>query len=224
MNARSKQASAPRQLEYRINRRLHHRYVMVMRDGFLHVGPERVPCVVRNISSGGLMARVYRPVDLGKSIKIELATGELIDGTVLWMKDWTIGVAFTGHVDIESILAEQWTSETDGDRRRTARHKVECPATLKVSTRFYFGKLCDLSPTGAHVQTRGMIKKPGDAVLALPDLPPLLAPSAGSRSAIAASNSVNGSRPTRSAAGCSSAKPRWKTEAKGRSQGARTRH
>jgi len=175
MNARMKQASAPRQLEYRINRRLHHRYVMVMRDGILHVGKERVPCVVRNISSGGLMARVYSPVELGETIKIELATGELIDGTVLWMKDWTIGVAFTGQVDIESILAEQWTSETDGDRRRTSRHRVECPATLKVKTRFYFGKLCDLSPTGARVQTRGMIKKPGDAVLALPDLPPLLA-------------------------------------------------
>jgi len=58
---------------------------------------------------------------------------------------------------------------------RTSRHRVECPATLKVKTRFYFGKLCDLSPTGARVQTRGMIKKPGDAVLALPDLPPLLA-------------------------------------------------
>src|SRR6185503_12000571 len=91
MNARMNQASAPRQLEYRINRRLHHRYVMVMRDGILHVGKERVPCVVRNISSGGLMARVYSPVELGETIKIELATGELIDGTVLWMKDWTIG-------------------------------------------------------------------------------------------------------------------------------------
>ena len=119
MNARTKQASAPRQLEYRINRRLHHRYVMVMRDGFLHVGEERVPCVVRNISSGGLMARSLCSGRPGETVKIELATGELIDGTVLWMKDWTIGVAFTGTVDIESILAEQWTSETDGDRRRT---------------------------------------------------------------------------------------------------------
>ena len=166
---------APRSLSYRINRRLHQRYVMVLRDGFLHAGDERVPCVVRNISSGGLMARVYRPVELGESVRIELAGGQLLDGTVLWTRDWEVGVTFAEPVDVESVLAEQWVTETDGDRRKTRRIKVECPATLKVRMRYYFGKLCDLSPTGARVQTRGALKKPGDAVLALPDLPPLLA-------------------------------------------------
>ena len=166
---------APRSLSYRINRRLHQRYVMVLRDGFLHAGDERVPCVVRNISSGGLMARVYRPVELGEAVRIELAGGQLLDGTILWTRDWEVGVAFADPVDVEEVLAEQWVTETDGDRRKTRRVKVECPATLKVRMRYYFGKLCDLSPTGARVQTRGALKKPGDAVLALPDLPPLFA-------------------------------------------------
>ena len=174
MKSSVKQVAGPVASPFRINRRLHHRYAMVMRDGFLHVDGERVPCVVRNISSGGLMARIYRPVEDGKPVKVELASGQLVAGTILWERDWVVGVAFEDDVDVETILAEQWVSEgVEGDRRRTRRIKVECPATLKVQLRFYFGKLCDLSPTGARVETRGTLKKTGDAMLALPDLPPL---------------------------------------------------
>ena len=173
MKAGLKKASGPRPLSFRLNRRLQQRYVMVLRDGFLHAGDERVPCVVRNISSGGLMARVYRPVELGETVRIELAGGQLLDGTILWAREWEVGISFDDAIDVETVLAEQWVTETDGDRRRTRRIQVECPATLKVRLRFYFGKLCNLSPTGARVQTRGILKKSGDAVLALPDLPPL---------------------------------------------------
>jgi hypothetical protein len=146
---------------------------MVMRDAFLHVDGDRVPCVVRNISSGGLMARIYRPVDDGKPVRVELASGQLVDGIILWERDWVVGVAFADAVDVEAVLAEQWVTEIEGDRRRTRRIPIECPATLKVDLRFYFGKLCDLSPTGAKVLTRGTLKKTGEAMLALPDFPPL---------------------------------------------------
>jgi PilZ domain len=173
MKSGTKPVSKPVASPFRINRRLHHRYAMVMRDGFLHVAGERVPCVVRNISMGGLMARVYAPVEEGHAVRVELAGGQLLDGYILWARDWSVGIAFDDEADVEAILAEQWVTEVEGDRRRTRRFKVDCPATLKVQLRFYFGKLCDLSPSGAKVQTRGAIKKPGDAMLALPDLPPL---------------------------------------------------
>jgi hypothetical protein len=173
MKSGLKQASKPTPSQFRINRRVHHRYVMVQRDGFLHAGHERVPCVVRNISGGGLMARVYRTVELGESVRIELADGHLLEGTILWTRDWEVGVAFTHDVDVDALLDQQWVTETEGDRRRTRRIKIECPATLKVDLRFYFGKLCDVSPNGARVRTRGPLKKAGEAVLALPDLPPL---------------------------------------------------
>lgn len=175
MKSGVKKVAGPVASPFRINRRLHHRYAMVMRDAFLHVDGERVPCVVRNISGGGLMARIYRPVDDGKPVRVELASGQLVAGTILWERDWVVGVAFDDAVDVEAVLAEQWVTEVEGDRRRTRRIQVECPATLKVQLRFHFGKLCDISPTGAKVQTRGVLKKTGDAMLALPDLPPLLA-------------------------------------------------
>jgi len=173
MKSGLKQAAGPVASSYRINRRLHQRYAMVMRDGFLHVGTERVPCVVRNISSGGLMCRVYGPVGQSGPVRVELASGQLVEGTILWERDWIVGIAFDASLDVDSVLAEQWVTEVEGDRRRSRRIRMECPATLKVGLRFYFGKLCDVSPSGAKVQTRGVIKKPGEAMLALPDLPPL---------------------------------------------------
>ena len=173
MKAGLKKSAGPVASSYRINRRLHQRYAMVMLDGFLHFRNERVPCVVRNISSGGLMCRVYRHVEQGGTCRVELASGQLYEGTILWERDWIVGVAFNEAVDVEGVLAEQWVTEVEGDRRRSRRIKVECPATLKVDLRFYFGKLCDVSPSGARVQTRGVLKKKGDAMLALPDLPPL---------------------------------------------------
>jgi hypothetical protein len=160
---------------FRLNRRSHTRYVMVLRDGFLHADGQRVPCVVRNISSGGLLARIYRAVELGESLRIELAGGRLLDGIVLWTRDWEVGVAFPRPIDVEAILAEQWVTETGEDRRTSRRIAVECPATLQVRRRFYYGKLCDISPTGAKVRTRGTVKKIDEAILSLPGLPPLRA-------------------------------------------------
>jgi hypothetical protein len=157
----------------RLNRRSHPRYAMVLREAVLTAGAERVPCIVRNISSSGLMARVYRRVELGETVKFELAGGRHLEGAVLWSRDWEVGVAFPDPIDVEALLTEQWVTKTDGDRRSSLRVDVECPATLQVRLRFYYGKLCDLSPTGARVRTHGALKKTGAAMLSLPGLPPL---------------------------------------------------
>ena len=163
----------PRALPFMMSRRLHHRFVMVMRDAVLHSAGERAPCIVRNISDGGLMARVYRPVELGETVSVELTDGRQLAGTVIWAQDWNVGVAFAEPIDVAALLAEQWVGSEGGDRRSTRRARIECPATLRVKARFHFSTLNDISPNGARVRTRGPLKRVGDAVLILPDLPPL---------------------------------------------------
>ena len=167
------QSDGPVASSFRMNRRLHTRYAMVQREGFLHVDGERVPCLVRNISGGGLLARIYRRVELGDTLRIELAGGHLLDGNVLWNRGWEVGLVFSDSIDVEAVLAEQWVTEVGDDRRTTRRVDVECPATLQIRRRFYYGKVCDISPLGARVRTRGVVKNNGDALLSLPDLPPL---------------------------------------------------
>ena len=165
----------PRAVPFRISRRLHHRFVMVMRDAILHSGVERAPCVVRNISDGGLMARVYRPVELGEAVSVEIADGRRLPGTVIWAQDWNVGIAFAEPIEVAGLLAVPWGGEDGEERRSDRRTRVECPAKLRVKGRFYFGLLNDISPNGARVRTHGSLKRVGEAVLILPDLPPLTA-------------------------------------------------
>jgi hypothetical protein len=110
---------------------------------------------------------------LGETVHFELAGGRLLEATVLWSRDWEVGVAFPDLIDVEAVLADQWVTEAAGSRRTSRRVDVECPATLQVRLRFYYGKLCDLSPTGARVRTQGPLKRSGDATLALPGFPTL---------------------------------------------------
>lgn len=156
---------------FRLNRRIHHRYVMVLCDGFLHAAGSRIPCVVRNISSMGLMARVYRKVSLGDAVTVELAGGQMFPGAVLWTREWDVGVAFAAPIEVDEILATQWLTADPADRRTSLRITVECPATLRVRRRFYYSRLCDLSPSGARIELASELKRKGDALLTLPDLP-----------------------------------------------------
>ena len=157
-----------------LNRRAHPRHVLVRRSGIIHLADDsRQPCVIVNISAGGLLARTYRPSVAGERVRIELVPGETIWGSVLWAQDWSLGIAFDDLIDVEALLAREWVSEAAEDRRRAPRFKVECPASLRVNARFHYGRICDISSGGARFHGRKAIRKLGPALLTLPDLPPL---------------------------------------------------
>lgn len=158
-----------------LNRRAHPRHVLVRRSALLHVGGAREPCVVVNISAGGLMARTYGAQVTGARIGVELVPGELVHGSVLWAQDWSIGIAFDALIDVDALLARQWVAEADRDRRRSPRTALSCPASLRVGSRFYQGKVCDISGGGARFRGLRAPRKTGPALLTLPDLPPLRA-------------------------------------------------
>jgi hypothetical protein len=156
------------------DRRAHPRHVLVRRSGIVHgADGSRQPCLIVNISAGGLLARTYRPSVAGDRVRIEMVPGETIAGAVLWAQDWSIGVAFDELIDVEALLAREWVSEEVQDRRRSPRHPVSCPASLRIGTRFHYGRICDISSGGVRFRARKALKKIGPALLTLPDLPPL---------------------------------------------------
>src|SRR5690348_3213496 len=89
--------------EFWLDRRALSRHSLVRRSGILHIGADQEPCVIVNISAGGLMARTYREQLAGEAVRIELAPGETIAGEVLWAQDWTVGIAFDGLIDVEAV-------------------------------------------------------------------------------------------------------------------------
>jgi hypothetical protein len=58
-------------------------------------------------------------------------------------------------------------------RRRFARRDIQCRARIRIGTRQYAGYLQDISRGGAKLRTITPIRKVGDVILRLPDLPPL---------------------------------------------------
>lgn len=174
----SPDAAGPRRgtvTEFWLDRRALPRHALVRRSGILHIGSEQEPCVIVNLSAGGLMARTYREQLAGEAVRIELAPGETIAGEVLWAQDWTIGIAFDGLIDVEAVLARPWVGEHSIDRRRSPRVAVDCPASLRVNARFHYGRVVELSSGGARFRGLARLKKTGPALLNLPDLPPMRA-------------------------------------------------
>jgi hypothetical protein len=153
-------------------RRNQPRQIALLRVGLLHIGDAKELCVVRNISDGGLSVRVYRAVALGQRVRVELKSGELLEGFVLWARNRDVGICLRETVDVQSILAGRWVMEA-GKRQRSPRLEVTCRARLRLGSRFYTGVLCDISQGGAKIRLQTGPCGVGEAVLTLPDLPPV---------------------------------------------------
>ena len=59
------------------------------------------------------------------------------------------------------------------NRRRTARYDVQCRARIVIAKRHYAGYLHNISQHGAKLRTITPIRRLGEVLLRLPDLPPI---------------------------------------------------
>jgi hypothetical protein len=117
------------------------------------------------------MARIYRELPVGETLKIELKEGQFLPGRVAWARDWYVGLTFDEAIDVEEALASRWISEC-GQRPRLPRIEVECPARVRIGSRFYAGTLRNISQGGAKVEIARSLEAWGDASLRVADLPP----------------------------------------------------
>ena len=156
----------------KVERRRQQRQVALLRVALLHAGGSKELCVVRNISSSGLSARVYRKLAGGEHVQIEFRSGELLSGAVVWERDWEVGIVFPALIDVEAVLASRWVTES-GRGRSLPRIEVGCRGRLKMGPQTYNVELQDISQGGAKVKTQTPLVDKGDAVLTLPDLPPV---------------------------------------------------
>jgi hypothetical protein len=58
-------------------------------------------------------------------------------------------------------------------RRKHPRHQIQCRARIVIGARHHAGYLHNISQGGAKLRTITPIRKLGDVLLRLPDLPPL---------------------------------------------------
>jgi hypothetical protein len=126
---------------------------------------------VKNLSASGLSARLYRDLPEGAQVQIEFRSGELLSGSVIWKRDWDVGIAFPEPIDVAGVLASRWITES-GRRRNLPRIEISCEGRLGRGTESQHVVLEDISQGGAMVRTERLID-PGSAVLRLPGMPPI---------------------------------------------------
>ena len=104
---------------------------------------------VRNVSAGGLMAEAGQPVTVGDAVSIELSS-QKIPGSIVWIRDGTIGVKFEQNVDLGELLAGR--KPRHGFRPRPPRLEVSCKASLRVDKIYYTVDVHDISLGGMKVE------------------------------------------------------------------------
>lgn len=150
-------------------RRGNARHITILRVALLHTADTKELCVVRNISAGGLSARVYRSFAVGETVQVEFRSDERLEGSVRWVREFEIGIAFPEEIDVEAVLASRWATE-DGRRQRLPRVELQCRCQLRIGSRSYLATLQDISQGGAKVQLRRPLQGTDNAILTLPDL------------------------------------------------------
>ncbi len=138
------------------------------RVGSMLVENRRELCLIKNISAGGMMVRLYCSVAEGTPVTIELKSGQPIHGCVSWVNDQQAGVAFDQPVDVIDILS----ASMSGPRPRMPRIETDCHAMLRDGANSLRVKVCDISQGGVKVACETIIPRGADVVISLPGIEP----------------------------------------------------
>jgi hypothetical protein len=154
------------------DRRLQQRHLTILRVGALIIDGERELCLVRNISAGGIMAHVYRRIEVGTRVAVEIKNDEALPGRVVWEADSNIGVAFDTKIDVAELLASS-KMLGDGRRARRPRIQVDRTAKLRCGSELMVVHAHDISQGGIKVETDKALPVDADVVVTLEGMRPL---------------------------------------------------
>jgi hypothetical protein len=148
------------------DRREGERHMTLYRVGSLLVEDRRELCLIKNISAGGMMVRLYCFVADGTPVTVELKSGQPIQGNISWTRGQNAGIAFTQSIDVIDILS----NSMEGPRPRMPRIETECHATIREGANMLRVEACDISQGGVKIRTDAILPQGSDIVVTLPGL------------------------------------------------------
>jgi hypothetical protein len=149
-------------------RRNDERHMSLLRVGSLIVGDRRELCLIRNISAGGMLIRVYSAIAPGTRVAIELKQGEPVHGTTLWSKDELVGVTFDVPIDVLSLI----TTPANAPRPRMPRLEVSSTAWVRDDGVVHRTRVVNISQGGVRVEAPNGLPVGAQVTVTLPGLPP----------------------------------------------------
>jgi hypothetical protein len=153
-------------------RRRQERHIRILRVGILFFDDRRELCLIRNISSGGLMAHVYSTVKEGERVRVEFKSNPQVSGRIAWVEGSDAGIAFDSPVDIVELLANPPVLD-NGWKPRSPRVEVGCSATLRAGARTWWVRTRDISQSGVKIELDQVIEVGANVVVTLEHLGPI---------------------------------------------------
>ena len=148
------------------DRRDGQRHMTLYRVGSILIEDRRELCLIKNISAGGMMIRLYCSIAEGTPVTVELKSGQPISGRIGWTSDQNAGIAFDQAIDVIDILS----SSMDGPRPRMPRIEIESFATLRDGANVLRVRVCDISQGGVKIACDAILPQGADVVIGLPGL------------------------------------------------------
>ena len=103
----------------------------------------------RNVSAGGMMCEVARPVTVDDEVELEI-NSQKIPSKVVWTRDGTAGFKFNDNIDLGELLAGR--KPRHGFRPRPPRLQVQCKASVRVGKTYYNCDVHDISLAGMKIE------------------------------------------------------------------------
>ena len=150
-----------------VERRDDERYLTLFRVGTVMINDRRELCLIKNISSGGMMIRPYCKLAVGDKVSVELKRGEQIPGLINWVRQESAGIEFNERIDVIELLA----TSMEGPRPRMPRVEVRCIASVRQGANVYGMRAHDVSQGGVKVESDRDLEVGGDVLVTLPGLP-----------------------------------------------------
>lgn len=150
------------------DRRSGERHLTLLRVGLVVIAGHRELCLIKNMSSAGMMLQLYRETEPGQPIEVELKTGVSVAGRISWVRDGQAGVTFAAPVDVVEILAH------DGRGPRPRMPRVETDALIGIRHGAFTFRLraTDISQGGVKVKLAAELPVNAEVVVTLPGVPP----------------------------------------------------
>jgi hypothetical protein len=145
------------------------RHVSLYRVGAITVAGRCELCVVRNVSSGGLMLNSYSYIEPGARIAVEFKQGEAVEGVVAWSNGNNVGMRFDEPIDVTVILA---ATSPQGRRPRMPRISIESKISVREGETVHEALALDISQGGVCVESRAPLPFGADVVVRIHGLPP----------------------------------------------------
>lgn len=150
------------------DRREGQRHMTLYRVGSILVEDRRELCLIKNISAGGMMIRLYCSIAEGTPVTIELKSGQPVSGSISWTRDHHAGIAFDQPIDVIDILS----ASMEGPRPRMPRIETSCHATLRDGANVLRVQTCDISQGGLKIRCETLVTPGSDIIVSLPGLEP----------------------------------------------------